>query len=113
MLFFISFTHFFGDHPFQQKAKIPPVDPTVFGAPIRQAEGALFQTLIPDGQSIAVPIEQFDPVAVSVTKDKQGTGKRILSQSLTGSSRTGHRRTFSCRMRTGTDRSGWRRSGQA
>lgn len=78
MLFFISFTHFFGDHSFQQQTEISPVDPAVFGTPIRQAEGALLQTLIPDGQSIAVPIEQFDPVAVSVTKDKQGTGERVL-----------------------------------
>jgi hypothetical protein len=78
MLSFISFTHFFGDHPFQQKAEIPPVDSAVFGTPIRQAEGALFQTLIPNGQSVAVPIEQFDPVAVSVAKDEQGTGERVL-----------------------------------
>jgi hypothetical protein len=27
MLFFVPFTHFFGDHPFQQQAEIPPVDP--------------------------------------------------------------------------------------
>lgn len=80
MLFFISFTHFLRDHSFQQKVKVPSVDPAVFGAPIRQAEGALLQTLIPDGQSIAVPIEQFDPVAVSVTKDKQRTGERIFME---------------------------------
>ena len=78
MLFYIPFTHFFGDHTFQQQVEIPPIDPAIFGAHIRLAEGALFQTLIPDGQSVAVPIEQFDPVAVSVAKDKQGTGERVL-----------------------------------
>jgi hypothetical protein len=80
MLFFIPFAHFFRDHAFQKKAEIPPIDPAIFGPHLRQAEGALFQTLIPDGQTVAVPIKQFNPVAVAVTKYKQRTGQGILGQ---------------------------------
>src|SRR6516225_7429401 len=46
----------------------------------RQAEAAALESLGPDGQPIAVPIKNLDPITPLVDEDEEMTGERIQRQ---------------------------------
>ena len=78
MLYYIPTTHLFRDHSFKQKTELAALDAAVCGTHTGNDEGTLLQSFVPDGQTVAVPIEQFDHVPSTVAKYKQGTRKGIL-----------------------------------
>jgi len=43
---------------------------------------ALFETFIPDGESVVVPVEDFQFITPSVEKDKEGWRERITLQTI-------------------------------
>ena len=43
----------------------------------REAEGSAFESLGPDGQAVAVPIQDLDAIAALVDEDKEMTGEGI------------------------------------
>src|SRR5262249_3348569 len=55
----------------------------------RQGEGALFQTLVPDGQAVLVPPEQLDAIAPPAAKHEQIAPQRTLAQVLLHHARQG------------------------
>ena len=54
-----------------------PIDPAIRGILIRKSEAALLQPLVPEGESVAVPVEALEQVAAAVDENEEGPGKRI------------------------------------
>jgi hypothetical protein len=48
----------------------------------RKTEAAFFEPLVPDGITVAVPVEQLEPVAAFVAEDEEMSGQRISSEEL-------------------------------
>src|SRR5271157_3716409 len=49
-----------------------------------EAEGAAFQAFGPEGVTVAVPVEDLEPIAATIDEDEEMSGERILTDDLLG-----------------------------
>jgi hypothetical protein len=64
----VSFVHLFWHYAFKEEAEVSAVDAAIHRMHVRKTEGAPLQSLEPDGQSIAIPIKQFDHGSTAVAE---------------------------------------------
>ena len=64
----ISFAHFFRHDSFQEKGQLQPINAAVRGTLLREPEAALLQSFIPQGKTVAVPVQALEQVAAAVTR---------------------------------------------
>jgi hypothetical protein len=76
----ISFAHFFWHNSFKKHAQVPAINTTVSGTDARKAEASLLKPLVPQGESIMIPVEKLDHGAAAVTEDEQRPRQRIDTQ---------------------------------
>ena len=73
----ISFAHFFRHDSFQEKSQLQPINAAVGGTLLREPEAALLQAFIPEGKTVAVPVQALEQVAAAVDEHKERTVKRV------------------------------------
>ena len=78
--YFVSFFHFFRHDSLQKHDQIAAFDMTISRPPIGQDETAPLQAFIPEGQAVAVPVEELDHAATTVDEDEKRTGQGICPQ---------------------------------
>src|SRR5882672_2734062 len=64
--------------PFEDRGHLGGSDLNAAVLGLGKAEGAFFQPLVPECQSIAVPVEDLDPIASLVAKDVEVPRERVL-----------------------------------
>ena len=78
----------------------------------REAEGPAFESLGPDGQAVAVPIQDLDAIASLVDEDEEMTGEGIEGQAARCQGGQSRRSSCACRPVRWRGKRGLRRSVQ-
>lgn len=73
--------YFFCHHSLKKESQLQSINAAIQGTLIRQPEAALLQSLVPQGESVAVPVEALEEVAAAVEEDEEGPGEGINVQS--------------------------------
>ena len=55
---------------------------TFLGDSLGHLEGSRLETFIPDGQPVAVKVDDLDPVPAAVEEEEEMAGKRVLAEAL-------------------------------
>ena len=80
------------------------------GRGVGEAEGPAFEPLGPDGQAIAVPVQDLDAIAALVDEDEEVAGEGIELEGARRPGRRGRRSSCACRPVLWRGRRGRRRS---
>jgi hypothetical protein len=93
----------------QKPAQLPGIDLNYLLPALRPNKHMLFQTLLPQAKSIAVPVQNLDHIAAAVAKNKQVAGKRVLLQTVLDQNRQpidgfSHVRAAYCQIDSGVKR---------
>lgn len=68
----------------QQPGKLLRGDFAAFFFRLRPGKSVRFQSLHPETEAIAIPVDQFDLSPTPAGKDEQGAGERILGHQISG-----------------------------
>jgi len=79
-MYFVSFSHFFRHDSLQKHGQITTLDAAAGRVAGRQNKTALLQALIPQGQTVAIPIKHLDHAATTIDKNEKRTGQGVCPQ---------------------------------
>src|SRR5438874_2345882 len=59
----------------------------VLDAGLGQLEGADLESFVPDGQAVAVEVEDLDPIPATVEEEEEMAGQRVLAEAFLNQAR--------------------------
>lgn len=84
--FYVTFetTHAFDLNAFENHGQLCSGDRNAGCWTLRKTESACFQTFVPDGKAVRVPIQGLDPVSTTIPEHEQMATERVVAHDMFG-----------------------------